>query len=178
VKGDGTRTLGELVEASPVICKSAAICRLRHGVQWRRVVPAGETVLLTHTRSARLGAVYKDAGALITPQMERRFDEISRDIDGFHFGRFDIRFESLEALREGEGFTILELNGAGAEVLHIWDGSKSLANAYRDLWKQYRTLFAVAAENRRLGHAPAGLWTMARQQIRQERLRKAYPPSS
>ena len=101
-------------------------------------------------RSARLGAVYRNALHCITPELEDIIDRISQEIPDFHFGRFDIRFRSLEELRQGKGFRIVELNGAGAEMLHIWAGTGTLGNAWRTLWRQYRDLFAIGAAMRKL----------------------------
>jgi hypothetical protein len=140
-------------------------------------VPAGEVVPLSGARSARLGAIYRDGAAHVTPALEDAVEALSRDIPGFLFGRFDIRFASVEALARGEDFLVVELNGAGAEMLHIWDGRMTLAQAYRTLWHQYRTLFAIGAANRRAGHQPVGLRTMIRLLRHQERLRRGYPSS-
>ena len=133
--------------------------------------------VLAHARSARLGAVYRDGRHHVTRALERRIDEIARDIPGFHFGRFDIRFASLDRLKDGEDFSIVELNGAGSEILRIWDGRTRLLDAYRGLWNQYRTLFSIAAANRAEGCRPTGPAGMFRLLRRQEALRRAYPPS-
>jgi hypothetical protein len=178
VVGDGTSTLEQLVMSNGVLAKSAAIYRPQHGEAWRQPVPLGEIIILTHARSARLGAVYRDARELVTPALEERIEAIARDIKDFHFGRFDIRFRSVEALQRGEDFFIVELNGAGAEMLHFWDGRFGIIEAYRTLWSQYRTLFALSAENVRRGHKPVGFWHMLKMQMRQERLRRSYPPST
>lgn len=178
VVGDGKATLGELVDGDVVLAKSAGNYRLWHDAQWQRVLEPDEVFVLTTTRSARVGAVYRDAAHLVTPALEARIDEISKDIKEFYFGRFDIRFESVERFQRGEGFKILELNGAGAEMLDIWDGRKHLRQAYGALWRQYRTLFQIAAENARRGAKPCGLLAMVRLQARQERLRRLYPPST
>ena len=178
VVGDGVRRLAELVEGNAVLNKSKGIFELAHADAWHRVPERGEVVVLADSRSARTGAVYRDARPYVTRALERRIDEIARDIPGFHFGRFDIRFASLDRLRNGEDFCIVELNGAGAEILRIWDGQTRLVAAYRGLWNQYRTLFAIGAANRSDGCRPTGLLKMARLWRRQESLRKAYPPSS
>ena len=178
VVGDGISTLEQLVMADAVLAKSAAIYRPQHGEAWSAPVPLGEIVILTHARSARLGAVYRDARGLVTRALEERIEAIARDIEDFHFGRFDIRFRSIEALQRGEDFYIVELNGAGAEMLHFWDGRFGIIEAYRTLWSQYRTLFALSAENARRGHKPVGFWHMLKMQMRQERLRRKYPPST
>lgn len=52
------------------------------------------------------------------------FDEVTREMKGFFYGRFDIKCQSLNALREGKDFKIIELNGIGAEPTHIYDQSR------------------------------------------------------
>lgn len=178
VIGDGRRSLSQLVAADPILQANAAIYRGRHPESWDQVLAADAFHVLTNARSARLGAVYRDALSDVTPQLEAVIDAISREIPDFHFGRFDIRFRSLAELRQGRGFRIVELNGAGAEMLHIWAGSGTLRGAWGCLWRQYRTLFRIGAEMRRQGHRPVGLWGMLKLQRQQEKLRQVYPPSS
>ena len=178
VIGDGQRSVAELVAADPILQANADIYRKRQPETWDRVLADDEFHMLTNARSARLGAVYRDAMADVTPELETVIDRITREIPDFHFGRFDIRFTSPEELRQGRGFRIVELNGAGAEMLYIWVGTGTAMNAWRCLWQQYRTLFAIGARMRKLGHRPVGLIGMIRLQRQQEMLRRSYPPSS
>ncbi|MFD1913768.1 hypothetical protein [Halodurantibacterium flavum] len=178
VVGDGQGRVADLVRADPVLRQNAEIYRARNRGRWQAVPDKGEVVILTNARSARLGAVYRDAAHMVTPELEACIDNIAREIPGFHFGRFDIRFRSIGALLQGRDFCIVELNGAGAEMLHLWDGRKSTLEAYRTLWGQYRALFSIGAEMRRQGHHPTGLRELLRLQRRQEKLRRSYPPTS
>lgn len=178
VIGDGRRSVAQLVQADNILRPNSAIYRDRHPDSWQSVPAAGAFHILTNARSARLGAVYRDALPLVTPQLESLIDEISREIPDFHFGRFDIRFRSAEDLTAARDFKILELNGAGAEMLHIWAGDGTLGQAYRTLWRQYRDLFAIGHVMRRRGARPVGLRGMIRLQRQQEALRRIYPPSS
>ncbi|RJL21550.1 hypothetical protein [Paracoccus siganidrum] len=178
VIGDGRRSVAQLVQADKVLRPNSAIYRGRHPESWETVPGPGAFHVLTNARSARLGAVYRDALPLVTPQLEALIDEISREIPDFHFGRFDIRFRSPEDLGAARDFRILELNGAGAEMLHFWAGDGTLRQAYRALWRQYRWLFAIGATMRARGARPVGLRGMIRLQRQQEALRRIYPPSS
>jgi hypothetical protein len=178
VIGDGQHSVAELVARDPILQANATIYRERQPEVWDQVLPHDGFHVLTNARSARLGAVYRDALSDVTPPLEAVIDKISQAIPDFHFGRFDIRFRSLAELQQGRGFQIVELNGAGAEMLHIWAGSGTLLGAWRCLWRQYKTLFAIGAKMRRKGCRPVGLIGMIRLQRQQERLRKAYPPSS
>src|SRR3546814_1580343 len=88
----------------------------------------------------RTGALYTDGGAYVTPALTARFDEIARAMPEFYFGRFDVRFRSVEALGRGEDFQILEVNGASAEAIHIWDPEQTVRETYRVLFEQFRLL--------------------------------------
>lgn len=178
VIGDGRRRVEELVAADPILQANAAIYRDRNPADWNRIPAPDEFICLTNARSARLGAVYHDATAEVTPELEAVIDRISREMPDFHFGRFDIRFRSREELARGQTMQIVELNGAGAEMLHIWAGTGTLTGAWRTLWRQYRALFRIGAAMRRAGHRPLGLRRMLALQRQQERLRRVYPPSS
>lgn len=178
VIGDGHSTVAKLVARDPILQANRAIYRACNSEAWDQVLAPDAFHVLTNARSARLGAVYRDALDQVTPELEAVIDRISSEIPNFHFGRFDIRFRSIAELQQGRGFRIVELNGAGAEMLHIWAGEGTLRCAWATLWRQYRCLFAIAADMRRQGHRPVGLRGMICLQRQQERLRRAYPPSS
>src|SRR3546814_13627041 len=89
-----------------------------------------------------------------------RISDWSSDVcssDLFYFGRFDVRFRSVEALGRGEDFQILEVNGASAEAIHIWDPEQTVRETYRVLFEQFRLLYETGAGNRDRGHRPISL---------------------
>jgi hypothetical protein len=62
---------------------------------------------------------------------------------GFDIGRFDLRCESLEELKEGRGFGIVELNGLTSEPTNLYDPKRSLFWAWGMLlgyWKHLERL--------------------------------------
>ena len=178
VLGDGTSTLAKLILADPILKKRGDLYLCDRKDELDDVPDLQEPVGLSFCASARMGSVYRDARHLITTALSERIDEISRDIEGFYFGRFDVRFRSVDELLAGRDFSIIELNGAGAEVLHIWDGRVRTLDAYRTLWRQYREAFEIGAINRGLGHRAEGVWGMISRQRIQSRLRKAYPAAN
>ena len=86
-----------------------------------------------------------------------RFDRISRGYPGFFFGRYDVRTPNVAALKRGEDFKILELNGLTSEATHIYDPKNGLRQAYRVLFEQWALAFEIGAANRRLGVPPMRL---------------------
>ena len=65
----------------------------------------------------------------------------------------------------GRDLAIVELNGATAECTNIYDPARSLLSAYRQLFVQWRLVFAIGALNRRAvgaGSSPARLAQLLR----------------
>ncbi len=121
VTGDGRRTLRELILADPRAGKLSHLYLRRHTARLDQVPAAGESIRLAFAGSHSRGAIFRNGTHLVTPEMEARFDEIAQRLPEFHFGRFDVRFERFADVQQGRGFTIVEVNGAGAESTHIWD---------------------------------------------------------
>ena len=93
---------------------------------------AGEAVRLARAGNHCQGTEFRDGRHLHTPALEAAVDAIARRIDGFYFGRFDVRYASPEALARGEGFAIVELNGVTSEATHVYDPDGSLARRVAD----------------------------------------------
>lgn len=175
VYGDGRSTLEQLIRADP---RAGQVPHLYLGRNAKRLdwaPAAGEPVRLAFAGSHSRGAIFRDGGPLVTPAMTDAFDAIAKRIDGFYFGRFDVRFTDIGDLQRGEGFKILEVNGAGAEMTHIWDARLSLRQAYQALRTQYRLLFEIGAANRSLGHRPMSLPDIWRLYRHEKRLWALYP---
>ncbi|WP_211103895.1 D-alanine--D-alanine ligase [Skermanella pratensis] len=177
VHGDGSSTLRELILADPRAGRVPHLYLPRHAARLDQVPEAGEPVRLAFAGSHSRGSIFRDGTALVTPAMTARFDAIARAIPEFWFGRFDVRFADIVRLQAGEDFAILEVNGAGAEMTHVWDRSKSLRQARRDLMEQYRLLFAIGRANRDRGHRGQGLGEFWRAWRREKALTPHYPPT-
>jgi hypothetical protein len=162
VVGDGRRTLERLVlEDARAVCM--ARCYLAAQAERLSDVPApGETVKLAELGTHCRGAIFLDGRRFATPELEAAIDRISRGYPGFYFGRYDIRGPSLDLVRRGEGFKIVELNGVTSESTDIYDPQNRLRDAWRTLFRQWRLAFEIAAANREAGSRPAGLLDLVR----------------
>ncbi|HSB24490.1 MAG TPA: hypothetical protein VLE94_15425 [Burkholderiaceae bacterium] len=175
VTGDGRRTLRELILADPRAGRLSHLYLRRHTARLDHVPAAGESIRLAFAGSHSRGAIFRNGTHLVTPAMEERFDAIAQALPEFHFGRFDVRFEAFASVQRGEGFTILEINGAGAESTHIWDRRTGLLQAWRDLMRQYRWLFEIGAANRARGFKPMRIADFVRDYRREKFLTPKYP---
>ena len=157
VYGDGKSTLAELIARDPRAGKLQHIYLPRHQTRLDWVVPKGQPFRLAYAGSHSRGTIFRNGNDFITSEMTQAFDRIAKDIDEFYFGRFDVRFASIEDLQAGRNFTIVEVNGAGAEATHIWDRKTTLREAYGVLMQQYKALWETGAENAKRGFKPASL---------------------
>jgi hypothetical protein len=143
-----------------------------------RVPAYGEVVRIALIGNQRAGALYRDGRRHITTALEARFDAIARSMTEFHYGRFDIRFESIAALMRGEDFSVLEINGIGGEAIDCWDPRLPVTEVYRRLADQQRLLFMIGQRNRARGFRPTGVADFVTSLVRQTRLIRRYPASA
>lgn len=175
VEGDGKATLGELIKADKRAGQVPHLYLERHKDQLDMVVPKGEAVRLAFSGSHCRGAVFRDGGDFVTPQLLAAFERIADDIPEFYFGRFDVRFRDIESLQRGESFRIIELNGGGAEATHVWDARTTLRTAYKTLAEQYRLLWSIGFKNRKRGFKPTPARTQIQMHLLERSLTRQYP---
>ena len=184
VIGDGKSTLKQLIQTDErAKLRSQFYLRGRpehvgFGKEELDKIPVkGELIRLSFLGSLRVGGLYRDATHLITPELTNRFDNISKSMPEFYFGRFDIRLESVDQLAKGEGFSIFEINGAGAEAIQAWDPDVSLFKIYREFFKYFKLLFKIGAINRQRGFKTMTVIEFIKAVRHQNRLIKQYPPA-
>ncbi len=150
VCGDGMSTLRQLILAKDRAKIHWKTLSRTHASLLDHVLARGENMELVSIGNHCRGAKFINANALINEHMSQTFDLISNPIDGFYFGRFDLRCASEEDLYTGN-VRILELNGCGAEPAHIYDPDYKLIDALGVLFRHWRDIFEIAVENRRRG---------------------------
>ncbi|MBI1201559.1 MAG: ATP-grasp domain-containing protein [Rhodopseudomonas sp.] len=142
-----------------------------------RVPERGEVVRIALIGNQRAGALYRDGHRYITPAMEARFDAIACSMTEFHYGRFDLRFETIEGLMRGEDFSIVEINGIGGEAIDCWDPHFGVRAVYRKLVAQQRLLFQIGEGNRARGFQPTKVGEFLSSLLKQGQLIRRYPAS-
>ncbi len=175
VYGNGIDTLKTLIQQDPRAGQLTHLYFKRHEALLDQVIPEGQPFRLAFAGSHSRGAIFRDGRHLITDALTTAIDQICQDIDGFYYGRFDVRFRDTRSLQEGNDFTILEVNGVSSEAAHIWDADSSLREVYKTLFHQYNTLFRIGAINRRSGARPDGLLALVKGWQKEKRLGRHYP---
>jgi len=175
VYGDGQSTLKELIERDRRAGPLKDIYLPRHKERLNLMLAPGEPFRIAFAGSHSRGTIFRNGNAFITEAMTDAFDRVAKDVKEFYFGRFDVRFPSIADLQAGRNFTIVEINGAGAESTHIWDRNTSLSDAYRALMDQYAAMWEIGAMNARRGYKPATLLDFFRAYRDEVKLWASYP---
>ena len=178
VTGDGRSTIRDLILADTRMGRVPELYLPRLGERQHDTLKRGENFQPVFVGNHCKGSVFHDGREHITPALTRRIQAIADAIPEFHFGRFDVRYDSLAALRRGEAFTIIEINGVGSEATHVWDARTSLWRAWADELAHFGAAFAIGAANRRRGFRSSGLIAMFRAWRRQTALMASYPANN
>ena len=112
----------------------------------------GESLLLEPIGNHARGTKFLNGNHLIGPELLAAFEPLCRSIEGVHYGRFDLKCASAEALLRGE-CQVMELNGVLGEP------------AYADLYRHWRLLYRLHRAQRRAGVRPTSYreaWRIAR----------------
>ena len=160
VEGDGRRTVERLILDHPRAVAVATHYMKANAERLEWIPPAGERVQLSELGVHSRGAIFLDGARLKTEALTAALDRFARNIDGFYFGRFDVRSESAETFASGR-FHVIELNGVTSEATSIYDPRNSLWTAYRVLFAQWRIAFEIGAANLRRGATATSLTALA-----------------
>jgi len=101
----------------------------------------------------------------IDKKLEKVFDKIALEMEGIHYGRFDMKCQSIELLKEASKFKILEFNGIASEPAHIYDPEYSTIQAYRDIFRHWKIIYELSKVQRTKGVSSMS-WNEAYQSVR------------
>lgn len=145
VIGDGESSIKSLIAKNPqlTIFKNS----LSKKIDLNRVPEAEEKVLLSYVGNHAQGSVFYDASHLISENLLKSIDKLVAPVEGFNYGRIDLKASSTSELQAGN-FKVIEVNGVDSVNISIFDPKYTWLDAYRLLWKQYTVLFKSAQENK------------------------------
>ena len=177
VVGDGARDLERLILDDPRAVCHADDFLARFAERTSDVPADGERVALGDLGTHCRGALFAEGADLCSPALEGAVDALASGFEGFHFGRFDVRSESDEALARGE-FRVLELNGVTSESAHVYDPRYSVLDGWRTLIGQWGLAYEIGAANAERGARTSGVGDLVRAFLDARRGRAATLASS
>lgn len=154
VVGDGVSTVDQLLLKNKRAVLQLPVLRRSEKDKMNIVLKSGEELILVPYGNHVRGAKFLDDSQLIDEDLTNTIDSICKKVNGFYFGRLDIRFNSWEELKQGKNFSIIELNGSGSEPTHIYDPRHSVFWAWKEITKHWRILYRISKMNHQLQKTP------------------------
>ena len=154
--GDGKMSLREFIESDPRAYYNKSYLYMKFHTQQEMVLPNGESMIMEEIGNHNRGTYFYDRSDLITPEFEQKVNEFLAPIEGFFYGRIDVKTQDENTLKKGE-FKILEFNGSNSEATHIFDRNINIFEAYKEVLRHLKVQYEIAKINIKKGFKPAPL---------------------
>lgn len=141
VQGNGKSTLKQLIQQNPRFAMQVNQLKKRYDLN--EVLAEGEERCLVPFGNHNRGTTFYDGRNQLTIALTSTWTKILDQVEGFYYGRLDIRFASWEALEAGHSFSIIEVNGAKSEPTHIYDPSHSFWFGQKEILRHQRLMAQV-----------------------------------
>lgn len=152
VIGNGRSTLWELIQNYDRVQFRLEEMKTKHAHKLNAIIPEGEIYILSQALNLSRG------GKLVSIEHEKDtrllkvFDGLSHYAKHFYYGRYDIKCASVEDLKEGKNFSILEYNGSGAEPHHAYGNGNTLWQAHKIFLDHWKILYQISKYNHLHGY--------------------------
>ncbi len=151
VIGNGKDNLLQLINANDHVRFKLDDVLSRNADKLNDIIPDGEIYNLSIASNRSQAGMVTGAGHEINESLQILLDEWSLYSGNLYYGRYDIKCASVESLKNGKDFYILEFNGAGAGIQHITGNNYSLFKAMGIILTHWKMLYTIAKLNRRNG---------------------------
>ncbi|MEO6316681.1 MAG: hypothetical protein ABIU63_03655 [Chitinophagaceae bacterium] len=149
--GNGTDTVEQLMEQYDRVRFRLDEMKAKHESRLPTVLATGERYCLSNALNLSRGGKLVSLADDKDEKLHQIFDQLSHYTGNFYYGRYDIKCASIEDLKEGKNFSILEYNGCGAEPHHIYGNGNTLLEAYQILLHHWKMLYRISAYNNARG---------------------------
>lgn len=151
ITGDGIHTCLQLLYQNPRYILQIDALKKSCGDTLDEILPKGKTQILMPYGNHSRGCLFTDYSHKIDLKLTYRINQISDTIQGFNYGRMDIRYNKWEDLLAGKNFSIIELNGAASEPTHMYDPKHSLLYAWKEIARHWTLLYRVSVASHSAG---------------------------
>ncbi len=149
ITGDGRSTIRQLMEAKPRAKLQIQRFEVENTAILNEIPAPGKTLELEPIGNHCRGTMFLNGNPHIDEAIHRIFNEVAAQMENIHYGRFDMKCTSIEDLRNGKGFLVMEYNGIGAEPAHIYDPEYPLLKKYADVYRHWKIIYEIAKIQRK-----------------------------
>ncbi|MDT0554304.1 D-alanine--D-alanine ligase [Urechidicola vernalis] len=155
VTGTGKKSIEELITEDKRARLYLNLLQELHGNTLHSILKNGEKFILNTIGNHCKGTRFINGNDFISKELEESFDSLNKKIDGWYYGRIDIKYNQFDDLLNGENYKILEINGIISEPTHIYDASThSYFKAVKSIATHWKTIYKIAKTNHFILHFP------------------------
>ncbi|MCA0932334.1 hypothetical protein LCM02_07715 [Lutimonas saemankumensis] len=149
VTGDGKLTLSELIQKDERAFLYKDLFSILHRDRIDQVLDLDEEMTLSVIGNHSKGTQFINGNHLINGKLIDFMDGICQEMEGWNYGRLDIKYKDYKSLMKGTDFKILEVNGIISEPTHIYDATDknaSFLNALKSINKHWAIMGKIAVQ--------------------------------
>ncbi len=152
LSGDGFSTLKELVRADKRASVYFDIFKEINKKKWNQVVEKNQSIVLSEIGNHCKGSEFINGNHLISDKLIAVFDNLNKSIEGWDYGRVDLKYKSFKELENGLNYKILEINGVISEPTHFLDSNRaSFLAALKSIRAHWKIIYLIAIKNNKKG---------------------------
>jgi hypothetical protein len=156
IVGDGKSSLSELILQDQRASVYYAYLKKIHEEHMDAIPEKGLEKIISVIGNHARGTQFLNGNHLIDDELVAMLDRFNKQIDGWYYGRLDIKYDSFEQVKNGEGFKVLEINGIIAEPTHIYDPTTGATyfDALKELKRHWSIMNDIAIANHKHNKIP------------------------
>jgi hypothetical protein len=149
VTGNGKSTLSELILSDKKVFLYYDLLKNIHKEKMEDVIIKDRIITLSEIGNHSKGTQFLNGNHLINDELENIFNVLNDNIDGWFYGRIDLKYQSFDQLCKGKYFKVVEINGVMSEPTHIYDtsGGATYYEAVNSIKYNWKTLDKIALKN-------------------------------
>jgi hypothetical protein len=144
VVGDGKNTVRNLIWNHP---RAVRYLDEINCSDFDYVPGKGETVKLSRKGNHCKGAVFLDCKEYIDDDLVKVFGKICSPVDGFYYGRLDVKVNRFEELWDSQKIKLIEVNGCNSEPIHIYSPGNTYLEAIKSVGYHFSIMAKIARIN-------------------------------
>jgi hypothetical protein len=151
VIGDGNSTLLKLIMNNERANHYSEYISEINKDRLQMIPTLNEKVVLNIIGNHSKGTQFINGNHLINSELEYLLDNLNAKIEGWYYGRIDVKYNNFEGLLKGENLKIIEVNGIISEPTHIYDPSNgSYFTALKSIKNHWKLVYLIGVKNKKL----------------------------
>ncbi|HEY9220130.1 MAG TPA: hypothetical protein VIO43_00980 [Lutibacter sp.] len=151
VIGDGNSTLLELIVNNERAKQYSEYISEINKERLQMIPTLKEEVVLNIIGNHSKGTQFINGNHLINSELTYFLDNLNAKIEGWNYGRIDVKYNNFEELLRGENLKIIEVNGIISEPTHIYDPSKgSYFMALKSIKNHWKLIYLIGVKNKKI----------------------------